>query len=78
MRYLKERELDLRRLEDCEEGAGLMLLGGERRQHPRHPHLVPLPPDLRVDLELSKATPILSINLTLQMSMQSKYRKTSS
>ena len=51
MRYLKERELDLRRLEDCEKGAGLMLLGGERRQHPRHPHLVPLPPDLRVDME---------------------------
>ena len=45
MTSLKERELDLGRFEDGEEGAGLVLLGGERRQRARHSHLVPVPPD---------------------------------
>ena len=47
MPSLKERELHLGGLDDGEEGAGLVLLGGERRQHARHSHLGPVPPDLR-------------------------------
>ena len=46
MSFLKEREFDLRRLEDREEGAALKLLRGQRRQNAADSGLVPSSPDL--------------------------------